>query len=61
MQLFKKLNDSEIQEFIDWANENYEPFSPINGCWHPVVQHECFMINKRLGQSVIVTDGEDEQ
>ena len=47
MQLFEKLTDEEIQDFIDWARENYEPFSPIKGIWHPVIQAECAAINAK--------------
>lgn len=49
MELFKKLSDSETQEFIQWAQENYVPFSPIEGTWHPVVQATCAAINAKFG------------
>ena len=60
MQLFKKLNHSEIQEFIDWANENYEPFSPIDSLWHPVVVAQCKTINLIASKDVIVTTGGEQ-
>jgi hypothetical protein len=47
MQLFRKLSDTEIQEFIQWARENYVPLSPIDGTWHPVIQAECIAINAK--------------
>ena len=58
--MFRKLNHSEIQEFIDWANENYEPFSPINGCWHPVIVAQCKTINLIASKGVIVTTGGEQ-
>ena len=52
MQMFKRLSDSEVQEFIQWARENYVPFSPINGTWHPVIQAECAAINAKTEMEV---------
>lgn len=42
---FKWLSVGEAEEFKQWARQNYEPFSPIKGIWHPVVQQECVDIN----------------
>ena len=47
MNLFKELSPEEVQEFRQWARDNYTPFTPIQGIWHPVVQHECQKINSR--------------
>ena len=42
IKLFRELEDSsEIGEFQKWARDNYLPNSPIDGCWHPIVQMEC--------------------
>jgi hypothetical protein len=46
MKLFRHLTEEEQAEFRQWARENYQPFSPINGCWHPVIQAECIVINE---------------
>ena len=46
MQLFQDITASaEIQEFKQWASDNYEPHTPINGTWHPIIQAECVRIN----------------
>jgi hypothetical protein len=49
MNLFKELSEQEQSEYRDWARRNYEPFSEINGTWHPVVQQECVKINQEKG------------
>ncbi len=46
MELFRELEDEEVEEFKVWARENYTPFSEIKGVWHPVIQQECIEINK---------------
>jgi len=46
MKLFKELTAAEEADYRKWAQENYNPFEPINGVWHPVVQDECVRINK---------------
>jgi hypothetical protein len=46
MNLFRELSEEEKEDFRKWARENYIPFSPIQGIWHPVVQEECTRINK---------------
>lgn len=45
MKLFKDLNENQEAEFRQWARDNYKPFSPIEGIWHPVVQDECAKMN----------------
>jgi hypothetical protein len=45
MKLFRELSKDEEESFREWARVNYEPFTPINGVWHPVVQDECQKIN----------------
>ena len=45
MQLFIELSEQQEQDFRQWARDNYYPFMPINGCWHPVIQDECRVIN----------------
>lgn len=42
---FRKLSEQEKQEFRETARMNYELFSPIDGLWHPVYQHECVRMN----------------
>jgi hypothetical protein len=46
MQLFNSITDpADIQEFKQWARDNYKPFTTIDGTWHPIVQAECTRIN----------------
>jgi hypothetical protein len=49
--LFRELTETETKEFQQWARENYKPFSPIDGIWHPVVQKECAKINEEEAQT----------
>jgi hypothetical protein len=49
--MFKQLTEEETAEYRKWARENYEPFGPIKGIWHPVVQQECVEINRGTGKS----------
>ena len=51
MSLFKNLSEKEENSFRQWARENYKPFEPISGVWHPVVQDECTKINREKGMS----------
>jgi hypothetical protein len=43
--MFRDLSDAEAKEFRQWARDNYQPGTPINPVWHPVVQQECNLIN----------------
>lgn len=45
MDLFLTLSPQDAAAYRLWARENYQPFEPISGCWHPVVQAECVAIN----------------
>jgi hypothetical protein len=45
MKLFRDLSEEEEAAFREWARQNYEPFQPISGLWHPAVQDECVKIN----------------
>jgi hypothetical protein len=47
MNLFRKLSEQEQKEFRQWARDNYKPYDPINGVWHPVIQEECTEINRQ--------------
>jgi hypothetical protein len=49
MTLFRQLDEEEIQSFQRWARENYKPFEPIKGIWHPIIQEECAKINAMAG------------
>lgn len=42
---FKKLDESEAEDFRKWARENYKAGAEISMAWHPVVQEECARIN----------------
>lgn len=46
MELFRKLDEQEEEEFRQWARDTYEPLSKINDLWHPVVQDECVRMNE---------------
>lgn len=46
MKLFRDLTPEEEADFRKHARENYKPFTPILGVWHPVYQDECCKINK---------------
>ena len=49
MNLWRDLSPEEIAEFKQWARENYIPFEPINGIYHPIIQKECALINEEAG------------
>lgn len=51
---FIKLNDKETEEYRQWAIDNYTPFTPINGIWHPEIQEQCVAIN--IANSTFYTD-----
>jgi hypothetical protein len=54
MKLFRDLNHDDTIQFQKWARTHYEPFSPIDGAWHPVIQAECAKINAEKGENVSV-------
>jgi hypothetical protein len=56
MNLFRKLDPEEVKEFRQWARDNYKPFTPIQGYWHPEVQDECRKINEEKGKDVKLED-----
>lgn len=50
---FRKLDDSEAQEFQEWARANHKPGDPIDRViWHPVVVAECEKIDAQAGRRV---------
>lgn len=57
MNLFRSLNEEEVAQFKKWARDNYEPFTPIKGFWHPVIQVECARINAEAGSNVEINSG----
>lgn len=56
MNLFRTLRPKEIEDFRNWARENYKPFDEIKSIWHPVTQLECAIIN--LKESVKIYNNE---
>jgi hypothetical protein len=42
---FRKLSEDDAAKFRKAARETYEPFSSIDGLWHPLYQAECVRIN----------------
>jgi hypothetical protein len=55
---FRRLSEQEKLEFRNAARENYALFSPIDGLWHPVYQHECVRMNAE--SATYVDDAKDE-
>lgn len=56
---FKKWDLIQKRKGRRWARENYEPFTPIQGVWHPIVQAECVTINEE--NATFVMEVEDER
>ena len=52
MELFRDLSESEIQDFRNWARDNYKPLSEIKGVWHPIVQDECVKMNEEASKDL---------
>ena len=46
MKLFRDLNPEEVKKFQQSARDNYKPFDPISGVYHPIYQAECTKINQ---------------
>ena len=42
--MFRKLNEEEEKEFRTAARLNYIIDEQIKDIWHPVYQHECFIM-----------------
>ena len=40
MSLWRNLNADEVQEFVQWARDNWRPGQPASPSWHPVVRAE---------------------
>lgn len=47
--MWKALSEEEAAVFRKWAREHYEPGTPINPMWHPVVRKECRQMNREKG------------
>ena len=45
MKLFRNISAAEEADFKKWARENYAPYGPIEGTWHPIIQSECTAMN----------------
>jgi len=54
--LFRQLDEKEEQKFRQWARDNYVPFQPISGVWHPCVQDECRKMNVERGKFFTVEE-----
>ena len=53
MNLFRTdLSQEERSTMKQWARDNYSPFTPIKGIWHPIVQAECTLINAQADLNV---------
>ena len=55
--MHKQLNQEEERQFRQWARDNYKPYSPISGVWHPVVQAECVKINMEQDEKIRLSLG----
>lgn len=44
--MHRELSPEEEKEFRQWARDNYSPYTPISGMWHPRVIEECSKINR---------------
>lgn len=49
MMQFRKLSRDEEALFRTNARAVYQPFTPIDGVWHPVYQAECVRMNAEAG------------
>jgi hypothetical protein len=54
MKIYRDLSPEKIIEFQKWVRENYKPFSPIVGAWHPVIQRECVQMNEEEARKMFV-------
>lgn len=43
--MFRSLNAHEVEQFKQWARENFTAGGIISELWHPVAQAECAKIN----------------
>jgi hypothetical protein len=43
--IFRKLTEEQAKVYRSWARQKYTLFTPIDGCWHPIVQEECVKMN----------------
>lgn len=50
--MFRELNEREIEEFRQWARQNYQRGALISSVWHPVVQAECLVMNREPAEDV---------
>lgn len=56
---FRALSANEEIQFRQWARDNYEPGSAIDGAWHPTIQATCAEINR--ARAVFVADVPDAE
>jgi len=53
MKIWKDLSTEEVQEYKQWANDNYIPGTPIDALWHPVIREECAFMNQFMNDNFI--------
>ena len=66
MNIYKDLSDTEIEEFKQWARDNFTPkMDKVSTVWHPVVRQECLkmygevfphLMFCHLGNGIVVCD-----
>ena len=47
-ELFRSLDETEEQEFRQWARDNFKVTDEVKSIWHPVVQDECLNMIKEF-------------
>jgi hypothetical protein len=52
--LDRSLTDEEVEEFKQWARDNFKPGKPAETLWHPVIMREW----ERLQAEVLSHNGE---
>lgn len=50
--MFRELSEVEVEQFRQWARQNYKRGEPINRAFHPVVQAECHLMNREPAEDV---------
>lgn len=49
--LFKVLNPTEVAEFRKWADDNFDPATPVNPVWHPVTRRRWTELLEQRGRA----------
>lgn len=52
--MHRELDEAEEREFRAWAHRHYQPQTPIDPTWHPVILEECAEINAKTDIVAVV-------